>query len=657
MCFCEDCLRPCVSPKSDRSAAQGSPVSGQRESLSLTAKRSQNWANHARTLQSRKEDLRASESSDEDTWPQRARGRGTLRSSRKAAPGVRNKSPARRPQDSTILPVEGARHSPSERFDPWKSPTIVHSKQQLAPLTPEASPQLSAVDGPPADYKVDCDPFQARIVIHGKRSIRPVTPEFAAADHTGSRDTVTSDFTRAPSIEPIESPWEVPTVVHVKRCLRPVMPEVCPSEGPDDHDIALYHTLEYCARRPTISWEEPPGDPGDCTPGESHAGILRFTADAVTQGLGVADCAVTQGCRVAVTEVLRSTVDEVTKKELWLPINDSQDTRTQGLMQAKDDTGHDAGSKGVDASITSPVTEQGLPMMASPTKRSLPQLQGKARVAREISLLIKGSDDEEEESRYRNLDVRALTPRVNRVMQGDDSDEEMRARRIRTAALRRQKPNAPQPSSDSPPVNWLVQTVANTGGDASPSKGDEANNVVERRIANVLKPLKSTMWSDDDQGEARAPTGPMRAVSTQNEAREEALEALRSARRLVRLERKAMHLAQGSDSDEDTAPQVALQAATPKRHAIEREIDLRMSGTKFRPSPAASSSCASSVTSSVLETAEREWVLVETEVKSEPRPAPTSFGTPLRNKQPIPARRPRAGGDADSPVKRTGAGE
>jgi hypothetical protein len=638
----------CFPTKSDCSAsAQGSPGSGQRESLSLTPKRSQNWANHARTLQSRKEDLRASESSDEDDWPQRARGRGTLSSPRKAAPGVRNKSPARRPQDSTIIPVEGARHSPSERFDPWKSPTIVHSKQQLAPLTPEASPQISAVDSPPADDKINCDPFQARIVTHRKRSIRPVTPEFAAADHTGSTDTITSGCTRVPSIEPIESPWEAPTVVHAKRCLRPVTPEIEPSEGPDDSDIALGSVTP-----------EPPGDPGDCTTAESHAGILRFTADAVTQGLRVEDCAVTQGCRVsdgAVTEVLGRTVDAVSQKVHWLSINDSQDTRTQGLMQAKDDTSHDAGSKWVDASITSPVTEQGLPRMASPTKRSLPQLQGKARVAREISLLIKGSDDEEEESRYRNLDARALTPRVNRVMQGDDSDEEMRARRIRTADVRRKKPNAPQPSSDSPTANWLVPAVAKTGGDASPSKGDEANNVVERRMANVLKPLKSTMWSDDDQDDARPLTGPMRAVSTQDDAREEALEALRSARRLVRLERKAMHLAQGSDSDEEMAPQVALQAATPKRHAIEREIDLRMSGTKFRPSPAASS-YASAVSSSVLEAAEREWILVETEDKSEPRPAPTSFGTPLRNKKPIPARRPRAGGDADSPVKRSGTG-
>jgi len=560
---------------------------------------------------------------------------------------VRNKSPARRPRDSTILPVEGARHSPSERFDPWESPTIVHSKQQLAPLTPEASPQLSAVDGPPADDKINCDPFQARIVTHRKRSILPVTPEFDAADKTGSTNTITSGCTRVPSIEPIESPWEVPTVVHAKRCLRPVTPEIEPSEGPDDLDIALESVTP-----------EPPGDPGDCTPGESHAGILRFTADAVTQGLRVADCAVTEGCRVAdgaVTEALRKTVDAVSQKVHWLSINDSLDTLTQGLMQAKDDTGHDAGSQWVDASITSPVTEQGMPRMASPTKRSLPQLQGKARVAREISLLIKGSDDEEEESRYRNLDARALTPRVNRVMQGDDSDEEMRARRIRTAALRRQKPNAPQLSSDNPTANWLVPEVAKTGGDASPSKGDEANNVVERRMANVLKPLKSTMWSDDDQDDARALTGPMRAVSTQDEAREEALEALRSARRLVRLERKAMHLAQGSDSDEEMAPQVALQAATPKRHAIEREIDLRMSGTKIRPSPAASS-YASSVPSSVLEAAEREWVLVDTEDKFEPRPAPTSFGTPLRNKKPIPASRPRAGGDAGSPVKRSGTG-
>ena len=127
------------------------------------------------------------------------------------------------------------------------------------------------------------------------------------------------------------------------------------------------------------------------------------------------------------------------------------------------------------------------------------------------------------------------------------------------------------------------------------------------------------------------------------------MEALLSAKKLVRLGRKAMHLAQASDSDDEDV--TSRMAPTPKRHVIQREIDLRMSGTKARPVPASS---ISSIPVSVLDAAEREWVLVEEEEKPDSRPPPTSFGTPLRNKKLIPGRRHMAGGNAGSLGMRSG---
>jgi len=126
-------------------------------------------------------------------------------------------------QDPTIARTSAPESQPQlfsassliERFDPWMSPTIVHRKQQLEPLTPEASPQLSAVDGPLADYKVDCDPFPARIEINGKRSTRPVTP-------TAQADTATQ--TSVPDLKPTSGSGDDVNVEHAEQGPAQVMP-------------------------------------------------------------------------------------------------------------------------------------------------------------------------------------------------------------------------------------------------------------------------------------------------------------------------------------------------------------------------------------------------------------------------------------------------
>ena len=664
----------CVAPDGAASSAQGSPPSGQRESLSLTPKRAQNWANRSRLLdaRARKKDLRGSESSDDDAdWPRQLRGKGTVSSAPKAALDPHNnKSPAPREQDRTTPPVEGVETKAFARFDPWEAPTIVHNKQQLTPLTPEGTPRATPESSPefgslPVPRMED--PWEAPVVIHSKRTIKPVTSqELASAYPVGASSPTSLSCLELSE----ESPWEAPTVFHAKRCLMPLSPELGPTSPSEDiqkdesglvpslvgltlspwEEPVVIHakrTMRPVTPEPMLGntvdqkenngpqqgpeavTPEPMGRPSDFMPGELHARIERITADAVIQG-----------------------VSWLTNNPLPKEEADSQptclDSERQGLTLAENDAGNEAGPKGVDAQDTSPTDKQNsAPRTAFSTKqkRNLPQHRVKARVAREISLLVKGSDDEEDEIKIRNLSALGISPRIVRAKQGDDSDEELRVRRMRAAAGRRQKSSAPQPSSDEAAAEALTKT----GGDASPSHDNTSTNVVERRMASVLKPLKSAIWSDDDDDDPRTTKGPMLAASSQHGAQEEAMEALLSAKKLVRLERKAMHLAQASDSDDEDA--TSQMAPTPKRNVIQREIDLRMSGAKARPVPASS---VSSVPLSVLDEAEREWVLVEEEGKPDPRPPPTSFGTPLRSKKLIPGRRATAGGYAGSVGMRSG---
>lgn len=673
----------------------------QRESLSLTSKRSSNWANRSRDVQSRKKDLRISDSSDDDEdFPGRKPYTPTItkRSPVPAASGSSTKlgasqtnshrsvvtvsqssfqhllppawmdqdelaawhaAMALRSQDDQILPADLNR----KLTDPWEKPTVIHTKRCLRPVTPEGEYSKSRESSRPSSSAEPFDnPWEAPVVIHARRCVRPVTPEMSPelgpANPPGESGRAHSDFVRLASVESVEpdaSPWSAPRVMHAKRCLKPVTAEFGPAALPSGAGVELMPMMDGLENDDS-PWEAPvvihakrtirpvtpegsdvaseetswPDETGSSQESffEGGGGLEKDVARVFSKPL--------RGTDELHGQLQTAVADAVAKSISWLALTAGapeekreikQKTYHDTQKQVWNLVDNDSSPKKIDIASTVATGGQGSLSPNSKRQRNIPAHRGKARVAREVSLLLDQSDGEEEPT-PQSLEVRSITPRVDRVFQGgDDSDDDNLRMRRKVLA------NSNRVSRAS--------LSATAGGESVQSLEDKdiakSNNFktgrVEKRVSKVMNPLRDAVWSDDDDDfPARKSVSPEKSIN-QDDEREEVMQAFRSARKIAVMERKAMHIAQGSDSDEDMPRMPA--AAKPLRHVIEREVDQRLS-RKARSSP------APSVSLSTLDAAEQEWILVqEEESKPQPLPSPASFLTPLRNSgRPNPARRP-----------------
>ena len=678
---------------------QGSPSTNspprllKRESLSLTSKRSPNWANRSRDLQARKKDLRISDSSDDgEEFPSRKPYTPiiTKRSPVQANPGnskqltgpqTSSKSSFQTSSQRSLPPVwmdqdeVSAWHAAMElhaqnddilpsdlirqQSDPWEEPTVIHTKRCLRPVTPEGAYVASGEISRSSSVEPFENPWEAPVVIHARRCIRPVTPEmspeFGPANPPGEGGLALNDFMRLASVESVEpdaSPWSAPIVMHAKRCLKPVTPELGPAAPPNGAGLDLMpmvngpESIESPWEAPVVihakrtirpvtpegsdvgseeSWPEPDGSSKNSS--EGGGGLQREVIRVTTEPIS--------GTSELHGKLETAVADAVAKSMSWLAITGA------GAPEAKPEIKHksyhdtqkqvwnlvdnDSSPKKIDVAITVATGGRGSPSPNSKKQRNIPSHRGKARVAREVSLLLDNSDGEDER-KPQSLEARSITPRVERVLKGgDDSDDDkMRMRRKVLANSSR----ASRASLSATAGGESVQSLEDIGM----VKSDNfKTGRVEKRVSRVMNPLRAAVWSDDDEDSPAHKFVSPEKIINPNDEREEAMQAFRSARKIAVMERKAMHIAQGSDSDDDVPSMPA--AAKPVRHVIEREVDQRLS-RKARPSP------APSVSLSALDAAEQEWILVQEE-EIKPEPLPTSFLTPLRNsRRPIPVRRP-----------------
>jgi len=527
-----------------------------RESLSLTAKKSTNWAARSRDLQSRKKELRLSDSSDDDLEVPRAMRHQTPPALRtmphsegrpvqvetdmgelaawNAIMSLREDGDEIRPEDLCRRPEESIAD-----MNPWEAPSVIHNKRCLRPVTPEHSAGTPDEAEPASiddDDGPEQSPWEEPVVIHAKRCVRPITPEIGLANTAVNGD----EFGRVRSAEPMDSPWSAPVVIHAKRCVRPVTPELGPADVlANEHEVM-----------------EPLGDAGEL-----------------------------QGVQ-------------------WLVATGQENPVSSGIAEK----------------LLSVVETGNAQTPSLGGNRNIPSHRGRPRVAREVRMLLENTDSDEEPVPI-SLSVRGVNPVVERVMKGEDSDDDLIGRRGRTGRAASAH-RTPVVGTAVPDQEIAYSQVSNKGA---------INNlhVVELRMSKLL--LRSTVGSDDEDLPPSSPKQVSPAAS-KSEERERAMQAFRSARKIAVMEQKAMQLANCSDSDDDTH-HLPKDVGQLQRHAIEREVDGRMSGKRKQKSPAAS------VTGSVLDEAEQEWVLVLEEEKAEPRPPPTSFLTPLRGKRPVPSRR------------------
>ena len=402
--------------------------------------------------------------------------------------------------------------------------------------------------------------------------MRPVTPEVSSSDEASDGE---SSF---PS--QVENPWEEPVVIHAKRCVRPITPELGPEYESAQDDFERTQSAE-------------PLESPWSAPVIIHA---KRCMRPVTPELGP-------------TDVLTHELDSLE------PLGDAGEVHVnfQSGMVHQTVTAIDGAT---------PLKRE------ADGKRNIPSHRGRPRVAREVKMLLEDTDSDRELSGI-TLDARGINPRVERVMKGSDSEDDMPVRREgKTSASQRGRAAAAAAAT-----SVKEQSMA----DGHASKADIALSsscVVELRVSRLL--LTTALGSDDEGGPASPPkvVSPVKRVAiSPSEEHERSMQAFRSARKIAAMERKAMQLANCSDSDDDTR---ALQTCSAKsqRHAIEREVEERLPGKRRLKSSAAS------VTASELDLAEKEWVLVEEDDKPEPRPAPTTFFTPLRGSRRVPSRRP-----------------
>jgi hypothetical protein len=607
-----------------------------RESLSLTAKKSTNWAARSRDLQSRKKELRLSDSSDDDLEVPRAMRHQTPPALRtmphsegrpvqvetdmgelaawNAIMSLREDGDEIRPEDLCRRPEESIAD-----MNPWEAPSVIHNKRCLRPVTPEHSAGTPDEAEPASiddDDGPEQSPWEEPVVIHAKRCVRPITPEIGLANTAVNGD----EFGRVRSAEPMDSPWSAPVVIHAKRCVRPVTPELGPSNDMSEIELLRLTSLE--------PWEEPvvihakrcvrPITPEiDLAVNGDEFGRVP-SAEPMDSPWSAPVVIHAKRCVRPVTPELGPADVLANEHEVMEPLGDAGEL--QGVQWLVATGQENPVSSGIAEKLLSVVETGNAQTPSLGGNRNIPSHRGRPRVAREVRMLLENTDSDEEPVPI-SLSVRGVNPVVERVMKGEDSDDDLIGRRGRTGRA--------ASAHRTPVVGTAVPAQEITYSQVS-NKGAINNlHVVELRMSKLL--LRSTVGSDDEDLPPSSPKQVSPAAS-KSEERERAMQAFRSARKIAVMEQKAMQLANCSDSDDDTH-HLPKDVGQLQRHAIEREVDGRMSGKRKQKSPAAS------VTGSVLDEAEQEWVLVLEEEKAEPRPPPTSFLTPLRGKRPVPSRR------------------
>ena len=627
---------PCLLERAVAMSAQQLRV----ESLSLTPKQSPNWARRARGSHPRKKDLRLSDSSDDDIFPgTQRRGKAADETANagtqdatasslqghgagagahdKVAGDVLNKivdADGKKQEQSPEIGLKKAAEGTNEHEaliaaasaslavdppgkvddfrrvasvepveSPWEAPIVIHTKRCLRPVTPESSPKLMAADPPAevddfgrvASVEPVESPWGAPIVIHTKRCLRPVTPE-SSPQNGPAVPSEDCDFGRVASFETAESPWEAPIVIHDKRCVRPLTPEPC-NMSSDDEGLAP-EIFALMGEKQSVT-PEPSGDTGDFESGEKSKS--RYA-----------------------------------------------DTQQEIISAGKDLDNSSNASENSTADATNLIGR-------SKKHRSIPAYR--TRVTREVLQLLEDPDVEDKPI-PRSLDARGINPRVERAMNTSDSDDELYNRdsvlNRRAKAASRAGRAAASASASTKKIECGFDDVTASLVRSEP-----------KSVANAIQSHRSAVWSDDDDEDVVVKTlsasEVKQSISTdqekarQDEEKERAMEAFRTTRRLFVMERKAMHIAQGSDSDDDEPSRSRSKLLQP--HVMQREIDkrLRGKGTWSR------SNILPSVPPGTLEASEQECVVLEDEeIPSPPRePPPTTFLTPLRSKRPIPGRR------------------
>ena len=693
-------------------------LSLKRESLSLTAQKSPNWASRSRDLQSRKKELRISDSSDDELdLPRRMRVAAQRSSpSQKSVPAKKTMSPmagqppkrdsgAGSPElvdefcraqsidgfweqpvvvhekrglrpvtpellyrgdaqewhasmalalvDDTIraedltreqyatpwevptviyskrclrpltpessqagIPSEAAEPAPSDKENPWNAPVVIHAKRCIRPVTPKCSPYLadasekSITDLTSSDHPYSISPWEAPVVIHAKRCIQPVTPEAGFP-----QDTPALGPAAYPG-QPYESAWESVLVIHAKRCIRPVTPEEMPVHcGGEDEtkytsEVMLPESLSQLCENPwnlplVISSKRCIRLPEKTLVQSERADKDQQVSDVISlhsnhSQRGPASASPEQaqgpGANAFAKGISLLSLDRGTPEAHYKTFSDSLE-QVRDLMESCAEmslTQMDVTGASTQAVRGSPSPER---------KRSIPAHRGQARVAREVSMLLENSDGDDEAT-PNSFDACGVMPRVHRVMNCADSDDDDKGR---GKVVSSRKASAASRASRSAAASAAV-TVHQCDEDATASKRDTSSTpVVEKRMARVMKPLRAAVWSDDDEDPVASPAAAsLKKVLSPDEEREKAMDAFRSARKIATMERRAMQLANGSDSDDDVRQSPATMK--PQRFGIEREIHLRTTG-KPRPS------LAPSVVSSSLDLAEQEYVFVEEEVE------------------------------------------
>ena len=514
------------------------------------------------------------------------------------------------------IPSEAAEPAPSDKENPWDAPVVIHAKRSIRPVTPELSPYLadasekSITDLTSSEYPYSISPWEAPVVIHAKRCIQPVTPEAGSP-----QDTPALGPAAYPG-QPYESAWESPLVIHAKRCIRPVTPEEIPVHcGGEDEtqytsEVMLPESLSQLCENPwnlplVISSKRcirPPektlvqSERADKDQQVSDVILLHSNHSQRGPTSASPEQAQGPGANAFAKGISLLSLDRGTPEAHYKTFSDS-------LEQVRDrmESGAEMSLTQMDVTGASTQAVRGSP--SPERKRSIPAHRGQARVAREVSMLLENSDGDDEATPT-SFDACGVMPRVHRVMNCADSDDDDKGR---GKVVSSRKALAVSRASRSAAASAAV-TVHQCDEDATASKRDTSSTpVVKKRMARVMKPSRAAVWSDDDEDPVASPAAAsLKKVLSPDEEREKAMDAFRSARKIATMERRAMQLANGSDSDDDVRQSPA--AMKPQRFGIEREIHLRTTGKPRR-------SLAPSVISSSLDLADQECVFVEEEAE------------------------------------------